>query len=98
MDLGSNSFHMVIARLNEGRMQIVDRIKERVRLAEGMDEQRRMSAEAMGRGLDCLALFAERLTNIKPDQIWAAARKHDRLATTVRRKRSVSQPAAPMAG
>ncbi|GKR17985.1 exopolyphosphatase [Aeromonas caviae] len=69
VDLGSNSFHMVIARLTEGRMQIIDRIKERVRLAEGMDEQRRMSPEAMARGLDCLALFAERLTNIKPDQI-----------------------------
>lgn len=69
VDLGSNSFHMVIARLTEGRMQIIDRIKERVRLAEGMDEQRRMSQEAMARGLDCLALFAERLTNIKPDQI-----------------------------
>lgn len=47
VDLGSNSFHMVIARLTEGRLQIVDRIKERVRLAEGMDSQRRMSAEAM---------------------------------------------------
>ena len=35
VDLGSNSFHMVIARLTEGRMQIIDRIKERVRLAEG---------------------------------------------------------------
>ena len=35
VDLGSNSFHMVIARLTEGRLQIVDRIKERVRLAEG---------------------------------------------------------------
>ncbi|WP_290436397.1 exopolyphosphatase [Aeromonas caviae] len=69
VDLGSNSFHMVIARLTEGRMQIIDRIKERVRLAEGMDGQRRMSPEAMARGLDCLALFAERLTNIKPDQI-----------------------------
>ncbi|MGN5134433.1 hypothetical protein ACTG2E_10785 [Aeromonas veronii] len=41
VDLGSNSFHMVIAHLSEGRFRIVDRIKERVRLAEGMDEQKR---------------------------------------------------------
>ena len=34
VDLGSNSFHMVIARLTEGRMQIIDRIKARVRLAD----------------------------------------------------------------
>ena len=84
VDLGSNSFHMVIARLNEGRMQIVDRIKERVRLAEGMDEQRRMSDEAMARGLDCLALFAERLTNIKPDQIRIAGTYTLRRASNAR--------------
>lgn len=84
VDLGSNSFHMVIARLNEGRMQIIDRIKERVRLAEGMDEQRRMSDEAMARGLDCLALFAERLTNIKPDQIRIAGTYTLRRASNAR--------------
>ncbi|POG24597.1 exopolyphosphatase [Aeromonas bestiarum] len=84
VDLGSNSFHMVIARLNEGRLQIVDRIKERVRLAEGMDAQRRMSVEAMGRGLECLALFAERLTNIKPDQIRIAGTYTLRRASNAR--------------
>ena len=84
VDLGSNSFHMVIARLTEGRMQIIDRIKERVRLAEGMDEQRRMSPEAMARGLDCLALFAERLTNIKPDQIRIAGTYTLRRASNAR--------------
>ncbi|MEI4937722.1 exopolyphosphatase [Aeromonas caviae] len=84
VDLGSNSFHMVIARLTEGRMQIIDRIKERVRLAEGMDEQRCMSPEAMARGLDCLALFAERLTNIKPDQIRIAGTYTLRRASNAR--------------
>lgn len=84
VDLGSNSFHMVIARLTEGRMQIIDRIKERVRLAEGMDGQRRMSPEAMARGLDCLALFAERLTNIKPDQIRIAGTYTLRRASNAR--------------
>lgn len=84
VDLGSNSFHMVIARLNEGRMQIIDRLKERVRLAEGMDAQRRMSEEAMARGLDCLGLFAERLTNIKPDQIRIAGTYTLRRASNAR--------------
>lgn len=84
VDLGSNSFHMVIARLTEGRMQIIDRIKERVRLAEGMDEQRCMSPEAIARGLDCLALFAERLTNIKPDQIRIAGTYTLRRASNAR--------------
>ncbi|MFM4825527.1 exopolyphosphatase [Aeromonas bivalvium] len=84
VDLGSNSFHMVIARLTDGRMQIIDRIKERVRLAEGMDEGRNMSPQAMARGLDCLALFAERLTNIKPDQIRIAGTYTLRRASNAR--------------
>ncbi|MGL5294159.1 MAG: exopolyphosphatase [Aeromonas sp.] len=69
VDLGSNSFHMVIAHLSEGRFRLIDRIKQRVRLAEGMDEQKRMSPAAMARGLACLSLFAERLGTINPDQI-----------------------------
>ncbi|WP_421266601.1 exopolyphosphatase [Aeromonas veronii] len=84
VDLGSNSFHMVIAHLSEGRFRIVDRIKERVRLAEGMDEQKRMSPEAMERGLACLSLFAERLTNIKPDQIRIAGTYTLRRASNAR--------------
>ena len=43
IDLGSNSFHLVVARVLDGRMQIVDRLKERVRLAEGMDENKCLS-------------------------------------------------------
>ncbi len=69
IDLGSNSFHLVVARRIDGRLQIIDRIKQRVRLAEGMDEQRNISEEAMTRGLECLRLFAERLQGINPDAV-----------------------------
>lgn len=69
IDLGSNSFHLVIARILDGRIQIVDRLKERVRLADGMDENKCLSEESMRRGLDCLALFAERLSGVRPDAI-----------------------------
>ena len=69
IDLGSNSFHLVVARVLDGRMQIVDRLKERVRLAEGMDENKCLSEEAMQRGLNCLGLFAERLSGFKPDAV-----------------------------
>lgn len=69
IDLGSNSFHMMVARVVDGRLQVVDRLKERVRLAEGMDEFRNLSEEAMQRGLNCLALFAERMQSIHPDAI-----------------------------
>lgn len=61
MDLGSNSFHMVIARVVDGAMQIIGRLKQRVHLADGLDENALLSEEAMNRGLECLSLFAERL-------------------------------------
>jgi len=61
IDLGSNSFHMGIARVVDGAMQVLGRLKQRVHLADGLDAQNRLSEEAMERGLSCLALFAERL-------------------------------------
>lgn len=35
IDLGSNSFHMVIARVVDGAMQVLGRLKQRVHLADG---------------------------------------------------------------
>jgi exopolyphosphatase/guanosine-5'-triphosphate,3'-diphosphate pyrophosphatase len=35
VDLGSNSFHMVVARYSHGQLIIVDRLREMVRLAPG---------------------------------------------------------------
>jgi len=61
VDLGSNSFHMVIARVVDGAMQIIGRLKQRVHLADGLDSNNMLSEEAMERGLNCLSLFAERL-------------------------------------
>lgn len=61
VDLGSNSFHMVIARVVDGAMQIIGRLKQRVHLADGLGADNKLSEEAMERGLSCLSLFAERL-------------------------------------
>ena len=61
IDLGSNSFHMVIARVVDGAMQVLGRLKQRVHLADGLGADNVLSEEAMERGLSCLALFAERL-------------------------------------
>lgn len=60
VDLGSNSFHMVIARVVDGAMQIIGRLKQRVHLADGLGEDNKLSEE-QERGLSCLSLFAERL-------------------------------------
>lgn len=61
IDLGSNSFHMVIARVVNGALQVLGRLKQRVHLADGLDSNNMLSEEAIERGLACLALFAERL-------------------------------------
>ena len=39
VDLGSNSFHMLVARENAGQLQIIDRLREAVRLAAGLDQR-----------------------------------------------------------
>ncbi|MFI3245800.1 MAG: exopolyphosphatase [Ferrimonas sp.] len=61
IDLGSNSFHLAIARVLENRVQMLHRVKQRVQLAEGMDERGNLAEAAMERGLDCLRQFAEHL-------------------------------------
>ncbi|HCT7942293.1 exopolyphosphatase [Raoultella ornithinolytica] len=69
VDLGSNSFHMVIARVVDGAMQIIGRLKQRVHLADGLDENSVLSDEAIARGLNCLSLFAERLQGFSPSSV-----------------------------
>lgn len=69
VDLGSNSFHMVIARVVNGALQVLGRLKQRVHLADGLDSHNVLSEEAMQRGLACLALFAERLQGFSPDNV-----------------------------
>ena len=61
IDLGSNSFHMLVVREVAGSIQTLSRIKRKVRLAAGLNSDNTLSAEAMERGWQCLRLFAERL-------------------------------------
>ncbi|HHO70547.1 MAG TPA: exopolyphosphatase, partial [Halothiobacillus sp.] len=61
VDLGSNSFHMLVARIQSGQVHVVDRMKEMVRLAGGLDDDGRLSEEAMERALACLERFGQRL-------------------------------------
>ena len=61
VDLGSNSFHMVVAHVADGQVHIVDRLKESVRLAAGLDDQQGLTPEARERALACLERFGQRL-------------------------------------
>ncbi|TZF91724.1 exopolyphosphatase [Cognatilysobacter lacus] len=72
VDLGSNSFHMVVASYVLGQLRIVDRIKETVRLAEGL-EKGALTPPARERALECLERFGQRLRDIPPQHIRAIA-------------------------
>jgi exopolyphosphatase/guanosine-5'-triphosphate,3'-diphosphate pyrophosphatase len=61
VDLGSNSFHMVVGRDLGGDLRLIDRIREPVRLAGGLDEDGNLDAASVERALGCLERFGERL-------------------------------------
>jgi exopolyphosphatase/guanosine-5'-triphosphate,3'-diphosphate pyrophosphatase len=61
VDLGSNSFHMIVARIENGQPQVIDRIKEMVQLGAGLDDKKRLEDDARARALDCLGRFGQRL-------------------------------------
>lgn len=71
MDLGSNSFHMMVARAQGSDLQVIDRLREPVRLAAGLDDERRLSPEAQARALACLERFGQRLRNLPPQRVRA---------------------------
>lgn len=83
IDLGSNSFHMLIVRHIKGSVQTMAKIKRKVRLAAGLDKNNALSQEAMQRGWDCLRLFAERLQDIPTTNIRIVGTATLRTATNV---------------
>ncbi|MES1923905.1 Ppx/GppA phosphatase family protein [Salinisphaera sp. T31B1] len=71
VDLGSNSFHMIVVRNDDGKMHVVDRLKESVRLAAGLTADRRLDGAACERALACLERFGQRLRGLPHDHVRA---------------------------
>ncbi|WP_136247344.1 exopolyphosphatase [Halomonas borealis] len=69
IDLGSNSFHLLVANYQEDRLQVVARQGDKVQLAAGLDDDGRLTEAAMTRALGCLARFAPFLTGITPGDL-----------------------------
>ena len=69
VDLGSNSFHMVVARYSHGQLVIIDRLREMVRLAAGVGENGRLDKDAAARALRCLQRFGQRLRDMHADSV-----------------------------
>ncbi|VAX14004.1 Exopolyphosphatase [hydrothermal vent metagenome] len=69
IDLGSNSFHLLVARpMNKG-IQVIDQDKEMVRLAAGLQADRTLDSETKERALECLSRFGQRIRHISPTAI-----------------------------
>ena len=73
IDMGSNSFRLEIARLQQGRYKRILYLKETVRLGGGLDADSNLTEAAAQRGLDCLQRFAGHLQGFEPGQVRAVA-------------------------
>ena len=85
LDLGSNSFHLLVAQTSNGRIQVVDKMKEMVRIAEGLDGDNRLTTEVTERALSCLERFSQRLRSLHPQDIRVVG------TNTLRRARNAKQ-------
>ncbi len=71
IDLGSNSFHMVVARLENNQPHTIDAIKEMVRLAAGLDERNFLSDQKIEEALTCLSRFGQRIKDLPNQNVTA---------------------------
>ena len=69
VDLGSNSFHLIVARYTHGQLVVIDRLRESVRLGSGLDADGRLDREVAARALACLERFGQRLREIRADKV-----------------------------
>ncbi|HET7370153.1 MAG TPA: Ppx/GppA phosphatase family protein [Gammaproteobacteria bacterium] len=80
IDLGSNSFHLLMARRRGGRLEIDEHLKEVVRLAD-LDATNAITPDAMTRGLECLERYAQRLRSAEPVAVRAVGTNALRIAS-----------------
>lgn len=60
---------MVVGRLRHGQLIILDRLREMVRLASGLDKRGRLRGECIERSIDCLRRFGERIRDMEAGQV-----------------------------
>ncbi|MDE2235277.1 MAG: exopolyphosphatase [Gammaproteobacteria bacterium] len=71
VDLGSNSFHLMVAELQGSEIRVIDRLREMLRFGSGLDAQGRITALAARRALSCLRRFGQRLQTLNAGQVRA---------------------------
>lgn len=94
IDLGSNSFHLIVARVEHGEIRPVEKLAEKVQLGAGLEDDQ-LSAEAITRGLDCLARFGQLLGSVAPERLRIVATHTLRVA---KNRREFTRPARELLG
>jgi len=69
VDLGSNSFRLEVARVAGDQLYPLDSLKETVRLAGGLGDDKILDEATQSRALECLHRFGERLRGLSPEAI-----------------------------
>jgi exopolyphosphatase/guanosine-5'-triphosphate,3'-diphosphate pyrophosphatase len=94
IDLGSNSFHLIIAKIEHGEMRPVEALAEKVQLGAGLEDGR-LSQDAIDRGLECLTRFAQLLGSVEPERVRAVGTNALRVA---KNRRAFTKPARKILG
>lgn len=71
VDLGSNSFHCQIARVDGEQTYPLDGLRDTVRLAAGLDANKLLDEASQARAIACLQRFGERLRSFQPNDVRA---------------------------
>src|SRR5699024_1487680 len=75
VDLGSNSFHLLVARVQGDQLHFDEKHRAKTELAAGLDEHGYLQDGAMAAAFACLAQFAEVLNNKPRLQVRALGTK-----------------------
>ncbi len=80
VDLGSNSFHLLVGRIVDGQIYPLDTLREQVQLGAGLTEDKRLDRASQARALEVLAQFRERLRGLPRDAVRAVGTNALRVA------------------
>ncbi|HEX6570087.1 MAG TPA: Ppx/GppA phosphatase family protein [Acidimicrobiales bacterium] len=59
VDIGTNSVHLVVARVDEDRIEVVEREREMVRLGSSAGDMKHLTPAAITRGIEALVRFRQ---------------------------------------
>ena len=83
LDLGSNSFHMLIAERMDSTFKVVERFSQKVQLGEGVANTGKISEAAMARAMVCLMEFRQHINHYPVSAIGVVGTKTFRTANNV---------------